>query len=51
MSGLALALVVAAMFFMVYLEDGRTRQTLIRCVMCGSRHDEQHHRDCPWGKE
>lgn len=45
-----LCVVIAAMFFMAYVELGCHRQSTIRCSMCGARHDEKHHKDCPWGR-
>lgn len=38
--------VIAAMLFMVWLERGREREATQRCIACGSRYGEKHHRDC-----
>jgi hypothetical protein len=45
---ISLAMVIAAMFFMAYLQRGQQREATIRCTMCGSRSGEKHHRDCSW---
>lgn len=45
---LAIFVVLAAMFFMAYLSRGRDREVLRRCVACGARYGERHHRDCQY---
>jgi hypothetical protein len=44
-----LCIVIAVAFFLVYLQAGLDHERLNRCVMCGTRGGEKHHRDCPWG--
>lgn len=43
-----LYVVIAAMFFMAYLQAGHAQESLSRCVACGSRIGEKHHRDCQY---
>ena len=43
---LTLYVSIAAMLFLVYLRSGYERQVSIRCVACGARAGERHHRDC-----
>lgn len=48
MSPMALALFVAFGLFLLNWQRGREREALNRCVACGSRYGEKHHRDCQY---
>lgn len=37
---------IGALLFLFYVGRGREQEVLRRCVACGCRHGEKHHRDC-----
>jgi hypothetical protein len=42
------AFYIAVMFVLILLNRGREAEMTRRCMACGARHGERHHRDCQW---
>jgi hypothetical protein len=41
-----IAVFVAAALFLLYMQQGREREVLLRCPACGRRAGDKHEKDC-----